>query len=107
MRRLLRESRGDPPSLVTREAASMDHATAVRPLLATPFATSLFTLTGRLIPVIIEIGRLIVQFRRAELTPQSCHQFETQLHEQLRELGRIIVEWTFNHFEPDDCRDMP
>src|SRR5512135_2770270 len=85
----------------------MDHATAAAALLATHFATSLFPLTIRLIPVITEIGRLIVRFRRAELTPQSCHQFETQLHDQLRELGRIIVEWTFNHLEPHDRRDMP
>ena len=71
----------------------MRHATAVRPLLATPFATSLVPLTVRLIPVITQIGRLLVRFRRADLTPQACHQFETQLHEQLREVGRIIVEW--------------
>jgi hypothetical protein len=60
-----------------------------------------------LIPVITEIGRLIVRFRRAEPTPQACHRFETELHDQLRELGRIIVEWTFNHIEPHDRRDMP
>src|SRR5436305_8152721 len=84
----------------------MRHATAVRPLLATPFATSLVPLTVRLIPVITRIGRLIVRFRKADLTPQACHQFETQLHEQIRELGRVIVEWTFNHLEPHDRRDM-
>ncbi|HWT83709.1 MAG TPA: hypothetical protein VN648_33535, partial [Candidatus Methylomirabilis sp.] len=64
-------------------------------------------LTVRLIPMLTEIGRLIVRFRRAGLTPQACHQFETQLHVQLRELGRTIVEWTFNHIEPRDRRDMP
>ena len=85
----------------------MDHATCFRLLLATHFATSLLPLTVRLIPVLTEIGRLIVRFRRAELTPQVCHQFETQLHAQLRELGRIIVDWTFNHIEPRDRRDMP
>ena len=85
----------------------MDHATCFRLLSATHFATSLLPLTIRLIPVLTEIGRLIVGFRRAELTPQVCHQFETQLHAQLRELGRIIVAWTFNHIEPRDRRDMP
>ena len=49
----------------------MDHATSTALLLATHFATSLFPLTVRLIPVITQIGRLIVRFRRAELTPQS------------------------------------
>ena len=64
----------------------MDHATCFRLLSATHFATSLLPLTVRLIPVLTEIGRLIVGFRRAELTPQVCHQFETQLLAQLREL---------------------
>jgi hypothetical protein len=85
----------------------MDHATCVALLLATHFATSLVPLTARLIPVITQIGRLIVRFRRADPTPQGCHQFETQLHELLRELGRIIVEWTFNHLEPRDPKEMP
>ena len=85
----------------------MDHATCFRLLSATHFATSLLPLTVRLIPVLTAIGRLIVGFRRAELTPQVCHQFETQLLAQLRELGRIIVDWTFNHIEPRDRRDMP
>ena len=65
----------------------MDHATCFRLLSATHFATSLLPLTVRLIPVLTAIGRLIVGFRRAELTPQVCHQFETQLLAQLRELG--------------------
>ena len=85
----------------------MDHVTCTALFLATHFATSLFPLTVRLIPVITEVGRLIVRFRRAELTPQACHQFETQLQDQLRELGRIMVEWTFNHIESHDRRDMP
>ena len=85
----------------------MDHATCFRRLSATHFATSLLPLTVRLIPVLTAIGRLIVGFRRAVLTPQVCRQFETQLLAQLRELGRIIVDWTFNHIEPRDRRDMP
>ena len=85
----------------------MDHATCAALLLATHFATSLLPLTIRLVPVLSEIGRLIVRFRKARPTPQACHQFETQLHDQLRELGRLVVEWTFNHIEPHDRRDMP
>jgi len=85
----------------------VDYATCSALLSATHFATSLLPLTVRLIPVITELGRLIVRFRRNEPTPQGCHQFETQLLDQLRELGRIIVEWTFNHIEPHDRRDMP
>ena len=85
----------------------MDYATGSRLLLATHFATSLFPLTVRLVPLVTEIGRSLVRFRRAELTPQTCHQFEVHLQEQLRELGRITLEWIFNHLEPHDPKDLP
>jgi hypothetical protein len=67
----------------------------------------LLPLTARLVPVITELGRLIVRFRRDRPTPQACYQFETRLQELLRDLGRIIVEWTFNHLEPHDRKDLP
>jgi hypothetical protein len=85
----------------------MEHATCSRLLTTTHFATSLLPLTARLIPLITELGRLIVSFRRADPTPRTCHRFETRLQESLRELGRIIVEWTFNHLEPHDRTDLP
>ena len=75
--------------------------------MATHFATSLLPLTARLIPVITELGRLIVPFRRAGPTPRCCHRFEARLQELLRELGRIIVEWALNHLEPHDREDLP
>ena len=40
-------------------------------------------------------------------TPLACHRFETRLQELLRELGRIILEWTLNHLEPHDRKDLP
>src|SRR3954463_13081426 len=85
----------------------MDHATVTAALLATPFAASLLPLSLRILPVVTQIARLIVAFRAAELTPSACHLFETQLQSTLRELGRIIVEWTYNDFEPDDRHLMP
>src|SRR3954463_4049588 len=85
----------------------MDHATVAAALLATSFAAALLPLTLRLLPVISRVGQLVVSFRAAGPTPSACYQFETQLHDALRELGRIIVEWTYNHLEPDDRRLMP
>jgi hypothetical protein len=85
----------------------MDHATVTATLLATPFAASLLPLTLKLLPVLSRVAHLIVTFRAAEPTPAACHHFETQLQVNLRELGRIIVEWTYNHLEPDDRRLMP
>jgi len=69
----------------------MDHATCTRLLRATHFATSLRPLTARLIPLITELGRLIVTSRRADVTPQAGHRFENRLQELLRELGRVIL----------------
>ena len=85
----------------------MDHATVATALLATSFASSLLPLTIRLLPGISQVARLIVAFRATAPTPAACHTFETQLHDALRELGRIIVEWTFNKFEPDDPLLLP
>src|SRR5512143_3752124 len=107
MRRLLGGLVVTKPLLFTNGIASMDHATAAAALLATPFAASLFPLALRLLPVISRIGQLIVAFRAAEPTPSACDHFEAQLHATLRELGRIILEWTYNHIEPDDRRLMP
>src|SRR3954451_10969130 len=85
----------------------MDHATVTAALLATPFAASLLPLTLEILPVISRVARLIVAFRAAEPTPSACHQFEAQLQAALRDLGRIIVEWAYNHLEPDDRLLMP
>jgi hypothetical protein len=93
------------PTLFTTGIASVDHATVIATLLTTPFATSLLPLTLRLLPVVFQVAQLIAGFRAAEPTPSACHHFETRLQAALRELGRIILEWTFNHIEPDD-RDL-
>jgi hypothetical protein len=107
MSRLLPGLEVTKPYQLTGEADSMDHATVASALLATPFAASLFPLTLRLLPVIAEIGQLIVTFHAIGPTPASCHHFEVQLQHALRELGRIIVEWAYNHIETDDPRLMP
>ena len=51
--------------------------------------------------MLTEIGRLIVRFRRAELTPQVCHQFESQLLAQLRELAWIPMQKKKPNNSPD------
>jgi hypothetical protein len=85
----------------------MDQATPITTLLATPFAASLLPLTLRLLPGIAPLAHLIVAFRAAQPTPPACYDFEVQLQAALRELGRIILEWTYNHLEPDDPHLMP
>lgn len=54
-------------------------------------------------PVMLQIARLIARFRRETLSPETMFQFETNLQDLLREAGRLIVQWSLNHLEPDDC----
>jgi len=51
-------------------------------------------------PVVVKIARLVRRFRRQEVTPQGTFDFEHRLNELLREMGRLIVQWTFNQLEP-------
>src|SRR5512135_1206373 len=85
----------------------MADATWYAPLLATPFASSWIPLTLRLIPLIAAIAREIQRFRTLEPTPQSTYQFENRLDHLLREMGREIIDWVYNHLEPDDPGLMP
>ena len=50
-------------------------------------------------PVALQIARLVWRFRQQPVTPKSTHDFETELNRLLTELGRRIVQWTFNHLE--------
>lgn len=64
-------------------------------------------LIGRLWPLVWAGFRLIARFRRGPIEPAHARQFEADLDAVLREIGRIIVEWTFNNLEPDDRPLMP
>src|SRR5919112_1757132 len=95
------------PNPFTKKVAPMDYATCAAALLATPFAASLLPLTIRLLPILSRIGLLIVQFRQADPTPRSAYDFELQLSQHLRELGRLIAKWAYNQIEPDRPELMP
>jgi hypothetical protein len=69
--------------------------------------TVLANLTGvelliQLWPVMLRIARLVAGFRRTTASPETLFQFETNLQDLLREAGRLIVQWTINHLEPED-----
>jgi hypothetical protein len=55
-----------------------------------------------LFPLVRAIVRLVVRFRRGEVTPAATAAFESELQRLLREVGRVIVEWTYNHLEPEE-----
>ena len=48
-----------------------------------------------------EVRRLVEEFHQQRVTPTQALGFEQQLQEQLRELGRKVVQWTYNRAEPD------
>jgi hypothetical protein len=58
-------------------------------------------------PALDRLHKLIDDFRSQPVTPQASYHFEHQLQAQLRLLGRCLVQWTYNHLEPDDVRDLP
>ncbi len=85
----------------------MSHVIVADALLATAFASSLLPLTLRLLPVVAEIAQLILHFHSTALTPTAAYDFETKLQALLREMGRIIAEWTYNSLEPEDPHVLP
>lgn len=46
-------------------------------------------------------------FRHGSVTPLAAAQFEKDLQQALREQGRIITEWTYNHREPAAVEALP
>src|SRR4051794_35565718 len=65
------------------------------------------TLEESLRPLRAQIESLVERCRGGAPTPLATAQFETNLQQLLRELGRVIVEWTYNHLEPGDIAALP
>lgn len=80
---------------------------AVALLLASPLVLAPIDLLQRILPVLGEILGMAVGFRSGPISPASVYEFETQLSARLRELGRVIVEWTYNTIESNDLAAMP
>jgi hypothetical protein len=58
-------------------------------------------------PACQRIHDLVAAFRAAPVTPESSLLFEQQLQQGLREMGRQVVQHTFNSLEPDDADLLP
>jgi hypothetical protein len=74
----------------------MDLSIICPALSASPFVASLLELTIELLPWVVRLGQRIVTFRQGPITPVTSHAFEQEVHDLLREMGRIIVQWVFN-----------
>jgi hypothetical protein len=85
----------------------MNLSTICPMLLASPFVASLLELTIELLPWVVRLGQRIVTFRHGPITPVTSHAFERDLQDLLREMGRVIVQWVFNHLETSDLSQVP
>jgi hypothetical protein len=81
----------------------MPLSTICNVLKASPFASSLLSLTVELLPLISQTGQVIRTFQTSPLTPAATHAFELDLERLLLEIGRVILQTVFNGLEPKDC----
>jgi hypothetical protein len=51
-------------------------------------------------PALQRLLQLAEDFRQHPVSPLRTQQWEQQLQDELRELGRQVVQWTYNHIEP-------
>lgn len=82
-------------------------ALKVRPEDLPPEASSPPPVPDLLPTVWPRLLQLVEQFRSQPVSPATTHQFERQLQDELRELGRQLTQWTVNHLEPANPRDLP
>ena len=76
-------------------------------LLASPLAKAPLELVRQVLSILGQLVALVQAFRSAPTTPTAACEFENTLQSLLRELGRLIVEWTYNNLEPDEPRLLP
>jgi hypothetical protein len=58
-------------------------------------------------PVLCRLRQLARDFMSKPASGPAAFDFERELLTQLRELGRVTVEWAFNHLEPSHGGDVP
>jgi hypothetical protein len=85
----------------------MDYSILLASLLATPATAPLLPLLPKLVSHCQQLADLLCSFPAEPITPAATHAFESQLLQQLRQLGLDLCDWTFNHLEADDCQQRP
>lgn len=58
------------------------------------------SLAVRLAGRLAAIAKLVCELLSGDPTPTAMHEFELKLQALLREMGRVIMEWTLNEIEP-------
>jgi hypothetical protein len=60
-----------------------------------------------LAPVLQRLRQLLQEFGRKPVSPQAAFDLEQQVQAELRELGRVGVEWALNRIEPGQAEALP
>jgi hypothetical protein len=58
-------------------------------------------------PALNRVRELVELLRRGPVSPTAAAQFERDVQQATRELGRVVVEWTYNHLEPSAEHALP
>src|SRR5271166_4310697 len=58
-------------------------------------------------PALDRLRQLLEDFLHGPVTPQATAQLEKDLQQALRELGRGVVQWTYNQVEPAAPAALP
>jgi hypothetical protein len=54
-----------------------------------------------------DLRELVEAFLTEAVTPTGTHEFERNLQERLREVGRKMVQYTYNRLEPAAVDELP
>lgn len=85
----------------------MTISTLTARLLASPLASALLPLAFELQGLLLKMGQGIVDYRQGEITPGTTCAFEKDLAGLLRQMGRVIVSWTYNRLEAEKVEEAP
>ena len=64
-------------------------------------------LSEALQPALDRLAQLVAALRSGPVSPAAAARFENELEQQLRELGRVVTQWTYNHLEPAAVAALP
>jgi hypothetical protein len=84
--------------------ATLPDAATGRPGPADPDAPALDDVLANALHA---LRQLVEDFRRQPVSPLATHTFEQRLQNALRGVGRLVVQWTYNHLEPADVQALP
>lgn len=65
------------------------------------------TLDDALEPGLQRVRQLLLEFGGKPASPLAAFELEQQVQAELRELGRVGVEWAYNHIEPSQTNALP